>query len=354
MSWLPYKGLTVPSASMGDAGQNLTANFETLADRTSGTSGSVIFINASGYASQDNSHFFWDETNYGLTIVSPALGSSQSATAGLILSNTTVAANGAQQLSPPIHFKGQGWQTTTPASQAVEVREYLVPVQGATNPTAMLTWDVSINGGSWSTIRRFDSSGNLYPGNSIFGDGIDFSSLTANGNDISIRSGTGVQFNNSNIIGWSSGGSASASDTALARTGASILKLTNGSSGAGNLQLGHLIGASAKPSVAADAGAGSGSPTLSLASTSTDLAGQINLTTAAVTAGANDVVTVSFSNSFGSAPNVLLSPANANAAAISGTAAVYVTSSTTSFKVSVGSAGLASTTNYIWNYVILQ
>jgi hypothetical protein len=73
MSWTSYKGLTVPDVSNGDAGQFLTANFEALADRTSGTVGSVVFVGATGYISQESNHLFWDDTNYGLTITTAAL-----------------------------------------------------------------------------------------------------------------------------------------------------------------------------------------------------------------------------------------------------------------------------------------
>jgi hypothetical protein len=36
MSWVSYKGLTVPSSATGDAGQYLTADLEYLADRAAG------------------------------------------------------------------------------------------------------------------------------------------------------------------------------------------------------------------------------------------------------------------------------------------------------------------------------
>jgi hypothetical protein len=68
MSWNTYKGLEVPSSSTGDAGLYLTSNFEALADRTTGTQGSVMFIGATTYASQDNANLFFDDTNIRLGI----------------------------------------------------------------------------------------------------------------------------------------------------------------------------------------------------------------------------------------------------------------------------------------------
>jgi hypothetical protein len=68
MSWTTYGGLQVPSSSSGDAGTNLTSNFETLANRTSGTAGSVMFIGSGGYAYTDYDNLFFDDSNYFLGI----------------------------------------------------------------------------------------------------------------------------------------------------------------------------------------------------------------------------------------------------------------------------------------------
>jgi hypothetical protein len=85
------------------------------------------------------------------TITRNAIG--VTAADGFILTNTTAAAVGAQQESPAIHWTGQGWKTTaTAASQAVDCRQYLLPVQGAANPTGWLETDCSINGGTYNPI----------------------------------------------------------------------------------------------------------------------------------------------------------------------------------------------------------
>lgn len=74
---------------------------------------------------------------------------------GRILSNITPAAATLQQYSPAIHYIGQGWKTTsTAASQSVDVREYLVPMQGTTTPSYQMVWDGSVNGGGYSPIMQ--------------------------------------------------------------------------------------------------------------------------------------------------------------------------------------------------------
>src|SRR5262249_7303189 len=74
MGWTTYKGMDVPDTNPGEAGNKLTNDIKALADRTYGTTGSVIFIGASGAATQDNAKFFWDDTNdrLGIGTSSPA------------------------------------------------------------------------------------------------------------------------------------------------------------------------------------------------------------------------------------------------------------------------------------------
>lgn len=80
----------------------------------------------------------------------------------VVLSNTTAAAAGVQQYSPSLHFSGQGWKTNaTAASQAVDFRSYLIPIQGAANPSGALVMERSIAGGAYSEIARFGSGLNL-------------------------------------------------------------------------------------------------------------------------------------------------------------------------------------------------
>lgn len=75
MAWTAYKGLQVPDTTSGDAGTNLSDDLKALADRTSGTAGSVVFVGASGFATEDNANLFFDDTNNRLGIGTAAPGS---------------------------------------------------------------------------------------------------------------------------------------------------------------------------------------------------------------------------------------------------------------------------------------
>ena len=86
-----------------------------------------------------------------LDITTNALGTTQTTSSGLALVNTTAAALGLQQISPSIRFTGQGWKTdVTAASQSVDFRAFVTPVQGAANPTGYLGFGSSINGGAYT------------------------------------------------------------------------------------------------------------------------------------------------------------------------------------------------------------
>lgn len=121
---------------------------------------------------------------------------------------------------------------------------------------------------------------------------------------------------------------------------------------AGNIKTRHLIGQSTAPGVAGGAGAGTG-PTVTL-SNATDISGLINLTTGTTPSTGATVLTVTFNAAYGSAPNVVLFPANANAATLSGITMVYATSTTTTFVVTSGTTGLTGATDYKWFYQIIQ
>lgn len=82
-------------------------------------------------------------------------------TNGLVLTDTTAATVGAQKWSPRIHFTGQGWETSTSASQSVDFIEELQPVQGAANPTGNLVWSDSVNGSAYNADMTLTSGGNV-------------------------------------------------------------------------------------------------------------------------------------------------------------------------------------------------
>lgn len=108
-------------------------------------------------------------------------GLGASPTDGLQLINSTAAAVGAQQNSSAIRLTGQGWGTTAGASQTTDWRIYNAPQQGAT-ATNILNFDVSLNGGAFSTKVQVTSNGVL----SAVG-------ITSNGNLIAAAA-SGLQF----------------------------------------------------------------------------------------------------------------------------------------------------------------
>ena len=98
-----------------------------------------------------------------LDVTTAGLGTTQTTSSGLALVNTTAAAAGAQQISPAIRFSGFGWKTdATAASQAVDFRAFVTPVQGTANPTGYLGFGSSINGGAYSDNQLvITTSGNV-------------------------------------------------------------------------------------------------------------------------------------------------------------------------------------------------
>ena len=82
-------------------------------------------------------------------------------TDGLVLTNTNAAANNAQQFSSRLRLTGQGWETTTPASQTVDWIMENQPVQGVANPSTNLVISSRINGGAFSNNATLTSGGQL-------------------------------------------------------------------------------------------------------------------------------------------------------------------------------------------------
>jgi len=84
-------------------------------------------------------------------VTKTAIGATPVDTNGIRISNTTAAAAGAQQYSPPVVWQGQGWKTNaTAASQKVEFMADVRPVQGAAAPTGYWGLYPSIADGAYS------------------------------------------------------------------------------------------------------------------------------------------------------------------------------------------------------------
>ena len=168
--------------------------------------------------------------------------------AGLTVRNTTAAVAGTQSASPYFVLTGQGWKTNaTAGSQQVDFRQYVLPVQGAANPTAQWTIQKSINSesfvdvltllgtsgsadttltiGSSSAALSIATSSGFYSTLSVGSGSIRFSL----GGTISVNTAYDSQVLGSGIyLGWSSTAAATGTaDVLLYRDAAATLALKN-------------------------------------------------------------------------------------------------------------------------------
>lgn len=174
-----------------------------------------------------------------------------------------------------------------------------------------------------------------------------------------------VGFSSANLVLVDSNGVGAIFGASISVGLGGVFPTTNGAADLGksgngwrSLYTGHLIGnySVAAPTWAAGTGAGT-SPTLFNAGT--DLAGTITVVTGTVPTGTNAIIaTATFAVAYTSAPGaVILFPANAATALLSGLTAVYVdqaTISTTSFVIKSGTTGLVAATTYLWYYIVIQ
>lgn len=122
----------------------------------------------------------------------------------------------------------------------------------------------------------------------------------------------------------------------------------------------HFTGAGTAPTKAAGACIG-GTQTVTLDANASDAIGTITLTGTATGTASATCATVTFNNSYantgaGNAPHCQLSPANAAASALSGAAALFIDSASTSatvFVIKVGATALVAGT-YIYTYDCTQ
>lgn len=118
------------------------------------------------------------------TVNLTALGTTPSS--GATLTNTTAAAAGAQQVSPSLTWTGQGWKTNaTAASQTVNWRSYVLPIQGAANPTS--SWKLDFDNGAGSYTQGLTYT----PGSSP--------TLTLGGTGATGTVTLGVDYNGANV-----------------------------------------------------------------------------------------------------------------------------------------------------------
>jgi hypothetical protein len=193
------------------------------------------------------------------TLTNSALGTTPAG--GYIAQNTTAAAAGAQQYSPPVELIGQGWKTTaTAASQTVKWDVFAQPNQSTTTPAVTLAFIPTVNGtaqtaphfcgvnvntvgatiildGTASTPAAGDCNGNG-PGN---GGGNGFGPVNAAGtfgvfSNYSARENfnvNGMVLSNVTGLMWGSGfaGSIQTGDVTLDRDAAGVLGVQSGAPG---------------------------------------------------------------------------------------------------------------------------
>lgn len=139
-----------------------------------------------------------------LDITTNALGTTQTTSSGLALVNTTAAAAGAQQISPAIRWSGSGWKTNaTAASQTVDFRAYVLPVQEAAAPTGNWVLQSSINGNAYAQAFAIGSAGQVFVNSSSGSSGQVLTSSGAAGSAVwgsAVTAGSGLTFSGSNTV----------------------------------------------------------------------------------------------------------------------------------------------------------
>jgi hypothetical protein len=166
-----------------------------------------------------------------------------------------------------------------------------------------------------------------------------------------------TRFQNAYVLGWSSTTSiVSASDTTLSRVAAGILGVGAATGGGvqGTIQLGQIMGGGGTPSIAAGAAAGT-APTVTIVSNSSNLAGSVSVTIGTAPVGGAPILTITFANAFtfANAPFSMLTPGNANSAALTGPTQVYTTETTTTIVINAGATALTAGTQYVWKYHVV-
>lgn len=215
--WGSITGNLVDQADLLAALDDAAASAAIGGTISGGTDGSVLFV-GSGTLAQDNANLFFDDTNnrFGVGTASPlarqhivvnAIGASPALANGLLLDNQTAAAAGAQQEAPSIYQRSRGWKTnTTAASQTVDSRVRLIPIQGTGAPTGSMTWGFSINGAGFNTAMSLGDTGNLSVTTSIICNGTFYNASGATGANLWVNSASTGQSTNAAGITFGASG----------------------------------------------------------------------------------------------------------------------------------------------------
>lgn len=285
LSWVANGSGGTPGGSNTQLQYNNAGAFGGISGCT--TDGTSLFITSLNLQATDPTFL------NNATLIRTAIGTA--ASDGIIITNTTAAAAGAQQYSPMLRLTGNGWKTNaTAASQAVDWYFQNRPVQGAANPTTTLAISSQVNAGGLVDVLTLSGLSGGATGVSITsaasGSGATIAA-TSSGTNESLtlaakaagqvlvlnsgyaagspvlssvgQTGTGIGWSGNGLF-FSAGGVSRASisssglivsgslqagfaaaaadagglDTAFARSAAAVMRITNGSTGAGQFIVG--------------------------------------------------------------------------------------------------------------------
>lgn len=142
-------------------GNTITINATSGSSVSFGTTTQLPYMNAGGTDFLYSSNLTFDGSLE--TVTANSLGITPDNTKGLFLVNTTSAAAGAQQMSPAIRWRGNGWKTSATAeSRPVDFRSYVYTYQGSANPNGMWFLESSVNNASYNAVLGIGLAGDFY------------------------------------------------------------------------------------------------------------------------------------------------------------------------------------------------
>lgn len=343
-------GQFIVADSTQTLGVKYTDTLPTTAKVSGITAGSVFFAGASGLLTQDNANFFWDATNHRLGIGTTAPSQKIEVTSTTTDGVYVTVASAATGTAPSNVMRRSKGTIASPTSVANGNALGKFTFQGYQNGSG--TWHdaavikcgvLSTAAGTVSAYLDFQTqqlSGFSVPASRLYCDetGVTIAAPAHDGTPSLIVS-TDSTYTSEAIAVYDESGFEY------------FYVLANG-----DIAAVHIIPISAPTATAIAAGTGAGtSPTVSLNANKTDVAGTVTVTTGTTPAGTSaTVVTITFGRAYAVAPCVVLTPANAATALLSGVTMVFVTATPTTFVINSGTTGLTAATTYKWNYHVIQ
>jgi hypothetical protein len=222
----------VTSTGMATAIANGAISNAMLANSSITIQGSAVSLGGSTLATNSTPQFArlglnqTADATASLAATQTSLGTTQ--TDGIILQNTTAAANNAQQVSPQIDLEAFGWGTTNSTSHLEQWAEYVLPIQGGTQANSQFVLASQVNSRAWMKVFTLDTIGTI---NLITG-----GSLQINGTSVlnATTLGSGVTGSSLTSVGTLTGGATGSGFTVAlgSSTVTGQLPLTNGGTNA--------------------------------------------------------------------------------------------------------------------------